>query len=152
MNTKHVVALYGPANVGKSSILRRVLTLLTEAYPTALIQIINPRGVEIAITIEVDITVVIQINGTSVGIESQGDPNSRLLESLELFKEAKCSIIACATRTRGRTVEAVNSLCPEFTLTWHRKQSEPQASLRDQGDHASAQTIFNEIQHALNNP
>jgi hypothetical protein len=151
MKTKHVFALKGPANVGKSATLKKVFALLKEAYPAAHIQIIKPPGIEITVTIEVDITVIIEINGTSVGIESQGDPNSRLAESINLFKKAKCNIIVCATRTSGGTVTTVENLQPEFTLVWHRKTSEPDANLREQRDGAFAQTIFKQIQNALTN-
>ena len=84
-----------------------------------------------------------------VGIETQGDPNSRLGESLELFKKAKCSIIICATRTRRGTVTAVENLQPEFKVVWHHKTSEPNANLRDQRDSSIAQTMFNEVHNAL---
>ena len=150
MKTKHIFALKGPANVGKSATLKKVFALLRGAYPAAPVQIINPPGIDITVTIEVDITVIIEINGTSVGIESQGDPNSRLPDSIELFKKAKCSIIVCATRTKGGTVTTVENLQPEFTLVWHRKTSEPQANLREQHDGVVAQTIFKQIQNALN--
>lgn len=140
MTTKHVFALYGTANVGKSATLKKVFALLTYAYPGAPVQTINTG---------IDITVIIEISGVLVGIETQGDPNSRLGESLELFKKAKCSIIICATRTRGGTVTAVENLQPEFKVVWHHKTSEPNANLRDQRDSSIAQTIFNEVQNAL---
>jgi hypothetical protein len=141
MKSKHVIALYGTANVGKSATLRKVFELLTAAYPTAHIQTIHPPGM--------DSTVIIDIDGILVGIESQGDPNSRLAESIELFKKAKCVIIICATRTRGDTVTIVENLKPEFTVVWHHKTSEPQASLREQHDNATAQTVFKDVQNAL---
>ena len=108
MKAKYVFALYGLANVGKSTTLNKVFALLTKAYPTAPVQPLNPPGI--------DITMVIKVNGIFVGIESQGDPNSRLAKSIELFKKANCNIIACATRTKGGTVTTVKNLRPEFTL------------------------------------
>lgn len=151
MKTKQVFALKGPANVGKSTTIKKIFILLKEAYPTALIQIINPPRIDITVTVEVDITVTIEIDETVVGIESQGDPNCRLPESIKHFKKAKCSIIVCATRTSGKTVATVENLQPEFTLNWHRKKPEPQVNLREQRDDAIAQTIFKQIQNALNN-
>jgi hypothetical protein len=140
MTTKRVFALYGTANVGKSATLKKVFALLTDAYPGASVQTINTG---------IDITVIIEINGVLVGIETQGDPNGRLGESLELFKKAKCGIIICATRTTGGTVTAVENLQPEFKVVWHHMTSEPNANLRDQHDSSIAQTIFNEVQNAL---
>jgi len=147
LKTKYVFALYGPANVGKSATLKKVFALLTDAYPTASVQTLDRPGMDITVTI--DITVIIEINGILVGIESQGDPNGRLAESIELFKKAKCGIIVCATRTSGSTVTIVKNLQPEFTLVWTRKTSEPQANLRERRDDAIAQIIFNQIQNAL---
>jgi hypothetical protein len=141
MKAKHVFALYGTANVGKSATLKKVFALLTDAYPTAPVQNIHPPGI--------DITVVIEIDGIFVGIESQGDPNGRLAESIELFKKVKCIIIICATRTRGGTVTTIENLQPEFTLVWHHKTSEPQVNLRARHDDVIAQTIFDQVQNAL---
>ena len=45
----------------------------------------------------IDVKAIMDINGHKVGIESQGDPNGRLKESLSDFVKAKCSIIICAT-------------------------------------------------------
>lgn len=147
MKTKQVFALKGPANVGKSATLKKVFALLTNAYPSAPVQMLNPPGI--------DMTAIIEINGIFVGLESCGDPppyHRRLIESIELFKKAKCIIIICATRTSGVSVTTVKNLEPEFKLTWHLKTSEPQANLRDQRDDVIAQTIFKKIQNALTNP
>jgi hypothetical protein len=145
MKAKHVFALYGRPNVGKSATLKNVFALLTDAYPTAPVRNIRPPGIDIT----VDITVVIEINGIFVGIESGGDPGGGLAESIELFKGNKCSIIICATRTHGGTVTAVKNLQPEFTLVWYHKTSEPQANLQARHDNADAQAIFDQVQNAL---
>jgi hypothetical protein len=143
MKTKHIIALKGTANVGKSTTIRKVFALLKEAYPTAHIQIINPPGIEITVTIKIDITVIIGIDGTSVGIESCGDPppnHTRLIESIEQFKKTKCSIIVCATRTSGVSVNTVENnqnsrslgiprnrnqktCASSVTMRWQRKSS-----------------------------
>lgn len=141
MKAKSVFALYGPANVGKSTTIKRVFALLTDAFPTAPVQTLNSPGV--------DITVIIEINGISIGIESQGDPNSRLGESVEHFKSALCSIIVCATRTSGGTVNIVKSLHPDFTIVWHRKTSASQLHTPTQHDDAIALTIFDQIRNAI---
>jgi hypothetical protein len=142
MKAKHIFALFGSANVGKSTTIRKVFALLTEAYPAAPVQTLNPPGV--------DITVIIEINGKFIGIESQGDPNSRLSVSIELFKKAKCSIIVCATRNWGGTVDTVEYLQPDFTIVWHHKKSEQQPNLQEQRNDEIAQIVFKAVQNALN--
>ncbi len=144
---KYAFALYGKANVGKSNTLKKLFVLLTEAYPNAPVEYIH--GSQINITVIIDITVIIEIDGIRVGIESQGDPSSRLPESIERFKKDKCSIIICATRTRGGTVTTVEKLQPEFTLDWIPKTSEPQPHLQPQHDNAVAQIIFTKLHNAL---
>jgi|ERR1035437_6533829 GTPase SAR1 family protein len=131
---KQVLGLYGTANAGKSTTLRKLYELLTKAYPAAHIEIIHP--------VRVDFTVIIEIDGVLIGIESQGDPGSRLAESIELFKKRGCVIIVCTTRTRGSTVVIVEALQPEFTITWHHK-------IAGEDDSKMAQTIFKQIQDAL---
>jgi hypothetical protein len=134
MKSKNVFALYGTANAGKSTTLRKLYELLTKAYPAAHIQIIHPVGV--------DFTVIIEIDGVLIGIESQGDPGSRLAVSIELFAKRGCFVIVCATRTRGGTVAIVEALKPEFAITWHRK-------VAGEEDDKMAQTILSQIRDAL---
>ena len=131
---KQVIALYGTANSGKSTTLRKLFELLQRAYPKARIGIIHPVGV--------DFTVIIEIDGVLIGIESQGDPISRLDVSIELFRKRGCFIIVCTTRTKGRTVAIVEALQPEFAITWHRK-------IAGEDDDKMAQTILRQIGDAL---
>jgi hypothetical protein len=55
------------------------------------------------------------VKGKKIGIESQGDPNSRLEQSLKDFVNAGCDIIFCACRTSGMTVQWINSHKPKYT-------------------------------------
>lgn len=131
---KQVLALYGTANAGKSTTLRKLFELLKQGYPAAHMDIINPVGV--------DFTVIIEIDGVLMGIESQGDPGSRISVSIELFKKRGCVIIVCTTRTRGGTVAIVDALQPEFAITWHHK-------VAGEDDDEMAQTILKQIRDAL---
>ena len=131
---KQIIALYGTANSGKSTTLRKLYDLLIKAYPKAHIEIIHPVGV--------DFTVIIEIDGVLIGIESQGDPGSRLDDSIKIFKKRGCVIIVCCTRTRGSTVVIVEALRPEFTITWHHK-------IAGQDDDKMAQTILKQIRDAI---
>ncbi|UTW47126.1 ATP-binding protein [Bacterioplanoides sp. SCSIO 12839] len=90
-----VIALFGPGNSGKTSTLRIVhQQLLKMDFDT----------MEKYHKSHVDIREIFIIDGVKVGLETQGDPYSRLAESLELFKKIGCKIIICASRTRGSTV------------------------------------------------
>ena len=74
--TKKVFALRGIANVGKSDTVKKAYNLLTSKYKNST----NEHE-----KLGVDIRSVLTINGAKIGIESQGDPNGRLEESLSFY-------------------------------------------------------------------
>lgn len=98
-----IFALQGMSNSGKTSTLIQLDQEIQNKYPNA-VRTIHIHRKDICISYE------IIVNGSiiKVGIESQGDPNSRLKDSLELFKKIGCAIIFCACRTRGMTVDWIN--------------------------------------------
>lgn len=105
----YLFALQGPGRCGKSDSLIRLFHALKTKYPSAPIQVLH-NGTN-------DISVIMSgIKGLVVGIESQGDPNSRLQQSLPAFVAAKCDIIFCACRTSGMTVGWVNSLSSSYNV------------------------------------
>lgn len=133
---KTLIALYGTGNTGKSVTLKKVYALLKAKYPNA------PVRHEI---IDHDVRAIIDIKGLKLGIESQGDPNSRLFESLPLFVREQCVIIICATRTRGGTVHAVEKLGSQFDIRWRSKLREPHTARHEQSNKAASLDIFKEI-------
>ena len=100
---KTVIANWGHSNQGKSTVVKLLAQALLKKYPNA---ITDPVKVDFS----VDIKCVITIGKIKVGFESQGDPNSRLFESIKDFATLECDIIVCSTRTSGRTVTAVNQI------------------------------------------
>jgi ABC-type dipeptide/oligopeptide/nickel transport system ATPase component len=113
VSLKNVFALRGTSKTGKSQTIRTVVEMLTENHPEA--------STEHNHTTKVDTRVVLTINGRKIGIES------RLInDSLDLFVDARCDVIVCATRTSGATVNAVNAL-QGFDIHWveQPKKSQP---------------------------
>ena len=110
---KTIIANWGHALQGKSETVKGIAKKILNDYPEA---ISNP----IQINYSGDIKVVITIGKLKIGIESQGDPNSRLFSSLKEFSELKCDMIICATRTSGKTVHAVRKLSQSdnYELIW----------------------------------
>lgn len=105
----HLFALQGRGNCGKSDTLIRLFYAIQAKYPSATIQALH-SGTQ-------DITVIMRgVNGLVVGIESQGDPNSRLQQSLPTFAVANCDIIFCACRTSGMTAGWVNALATTYSI------------------------------------
>ena len=104
-----IYALQGKKDTGKSTTLKALATTLQTKYPTATVQTIHNGKADIAIIMN-------GVNGFIVGIESQGDPNSRLQKTLDTFVNANCDIIFCACRTRGMTVEWINALSGQYNI------------------------------------
>ena len=105
----HLFALQGPGNYGKSDTLIRLFHALQTKYPFATIHAVHSGTKDIAVIMR-------GVKGLVVGIESQGDPNSRLQQTLPAFAAAKCDIIFCACRTSGMTVGWVNALSATYSI------------------------------------
>lgn len=95
---KLVIANRGSKEQGKTSSIREVFNILDVKYPT---NVYIDYG---------DILATIQIGDVLVGLESQGDPGSRIFDSLKKFVEFGCDVIVCACRSYGATTDAVYAL------------------------------------------
>jgi hypothetical protein len=135
-----VIALSGVAKQGKSSSIKESYELLKQNLT------IDEITHEI---LGADIRAVLTIGRVKIGIESQGDPSSRLFESLKLFTSLGCQIIICATRSRGATVQAVQDLQPVYTITFLNKVGEHSASKQNAANLATAKLIVSHVQNAL---
>ena len=107
---KKVIALKGRRNVGKSQTIRTVDELLRVKYPSARVEHEHRTRAELS--------VVMSIDGVKIGVES----SERIQASLDLFVSLGCDVIICATRTTGKTVNAVNAL-PGYEVVWLQQQS-----------------------------
>ncbi len=107
-------ALQGGSKCGKSETLRNVIQLLTSKYPMATVNILIDGNIDKKV-------VFTNLKGLTVGIETQGDPNFRLKNSLDDFMKRGCNIIFCACRTRGMTVQWVNSLGNNYSIHFTKK-------------------------------
>ena len=104
---KVVIANWGGEKQGKSDSVKRVFYLLKDKYAS---QVFCDRG---------DIKAIVEIKGHKVGIESQGDPGSRLFGSIDDFMAEGCVIIVCACRSWGKTAAKVASLKEEgYEVIW----------------------------------
>lgn len=95
---KLVIANKGKAGCGKSSSIKEVFNKLIATYPY---KIFIKDG---------DIKATITIENVLVGIESQGDPNSRMIQSMNDFVSMGCQIIVAACRTSGETCNKIIEL------------------------------------------
>lgn len=93
-----VIANKGKAECGKSSSIKEAFNKLIAIYPY---NILIEDG---------DIKAIITIGNVLVGIESQGDPNSRMMQSMNDFVSMGCQIIVAACRTSGETCNKIIEL------------------------------------------
>lgn len=110
---KKVFALKGRRNLGKNQTIRTVDELLRAKYPTATVEHEHRTKAELR--------VVLSINGVKIGVESTGGNSERMQSSFDLFVSHGCDVIICATRTTGKTVNAVNTL-REYEVVWLEQQ------------------------------
>jgi len=139
MSYNKIIALEGKGNSGKTATIRCVFELLKQRASSEP-EVLKNDG---------DIKAILIINSTKIGIESQGDPKSRLEESLKDFADAKCQIIVCATRTRGMTVDWVNAL-PGYSVEWVKQSYFGDKPDQDKNNEAKAQEIAAKVLKAVN--
>lgn len=106
---KTIIALQGKANQGKTTTIRRLADLIREEFSNAQY---NPEK----LPTKGDIWVIITIGKIKIGIESQGDPGSRIIthNTLDGLAINECDIIICASRTSGETVRVVERVAKEY--------------------------------------
>jgi len=139
---RKIFALKGVGNVGKTQTIKKAYELIIDKYPNAKQElVINGPGIEIRS--------IITIKGVKIGIESQGDPNSRLVESIDLFVKEKCRVIICATRTSGATVEAVKKLQPDYKVVWFERPVINDVSDRNQSNQDMVNKLVSETERLI---
>ena len=111
MTHKIVIANSKMAQSGKSTSIRYVFEILSERYKAGVHVLLPTTGYNK----KEDVKAIIEIpqadgHIVKVGIESQGDPNSRQNKSIDDFINAGCEIILVACRTRGKTVNKIEWL------------------------------------------
>ena len=138
---KLVIANNGAGNKGKSSSIKNFFDKLQSKYPNEVITC--KKGEEIKATL--------RINNIMIGIESEGDPNSRIFDSLDDFVEDNCDIIVVACRTRGGTYDKVKSLENEgYKIKWLSNERSTDKSKHDELNDQYAEKIFNMIEDIIN--
>lgn len=97
---KTILCLFGPANTGKTSTIRRVDEIL-QSYGAKLIKVLFDEN---------DIGKEYLFGAHKVGILSLGDPGSAQSEHLNQLAVDECEVIICASRSKGATCDAVSKI------------------------------------------
>lgn len=138
-----IIAIWHAENKGKTATIREIANTLLEMFPDLILVSANPETVPIT----GDFRLVVEINGTIIGLESQGDPSTNLVGRLvELVEDFNCDIIYCTTRTRGETVIAVDTVASEFDYNVIWTSTYQTASNHQQMNNLKARHLINLIQ------
>jgi hypothetical protein len=161
MFNKTVIANKGLSEQGKSASIKlatqEILKKFNNAvYQAYLVDIKEKTITKSDLNNKGDITVIIEIDGIKIGIESQGDPQSRIFLSLPFFVQNECDIIICACRNRGDTVWEVEKLHDNnnYDIIWvanprsWQKRSEEQCAFMNK---LFADQALNLIEGIINN-
>lgn len=100
---KTIILIKGNSKSGKSEVIREVFNIINTG-----------KTFKVHIIDKVDVKAEGFYQNINIGIESQGDPNSRQGQSLKEFANNSCDIIICASRTRGETYENVISISKHY--------------------------------------
>lgn len=102
-----------PGDVGKSRCIKAIFHVLKNRWENGEIDL----GYKVLkgsdkFENKQDLKVLIEYCGVKIGLESQGDPGSRLVNSIEEFiKTYESEIIICACRTKGKDARTIKRLC-----------------------------------------
>ena len=137
---KKVFALRGPSKTGKTQTNRTFDELLRAKFPGAIVEHEHRSPAELR--------AVLSIDGVKIGIETTGENIKRINESFDLFVKLGCELIICATRTKGQTVAAVESL-PGYEAVWFERRAEADPVARLFSNIAMARQLVDETEKAL---
>ena len=106
MSKKFIIVNWGKASVGKTPSLRKVFDILSEKYPTNILEERNGK----------DIKAIVSIGECKIGIETQGDPKPYFVtaKSMADFRQEGCRIVVAACRTSGDTWNAVYEMETQY--------------------------------------
>ncbi|HKY28430.1 MAG TPA: hypothetical protein VJM12_10880, partial [Pyrinomonadaceae bacterium] len=114
--------------------------LLREKFPGAIVEHEHRSPAELR--------EVLSINGAKIGIETTGENIKRINGSFDLFMNLGCELIICATRTKGQTVAAVESL-PGYEVVWFERRAQSDPVERLFSNIAIARELVEEVEEAL---
>jgi hypothetical protein len=104
---KTIIAIWNASNKGKSQTLKELAGLLISAFPKHVIHFQKPSPY----TGAADFRLIIEVNGKIIAIETKGDPGTGLQDRLiDIHTTYNPDIILCSCRTRGETVNAIDSI------------------------------------------
>lgn len=129
MNT--ILAIWNAGGKGKSTTILELANRILVQFPNYTL-VYSSKNTN---NLSVDFTLIIEINGKSIVLLSQGDPGTELEKRLEdIANKYSPYLIICSCRTRGETVQAINKIANRnqfdkiWTSTYETTHSQPLAN------------------------
>ena len=112
---KQMIALSGAANTGKSTALREMCRRFLKDGASDIAWVDGKQ-----LSGDQDIAVILTYKNVKIGIYSLGDVwcGPAITEHLDLYKKRGCTLILCASRTRGETCQTINAFSNEYDISW----------------------------------
>ncbi len=130
---KHIIGLWGSAGTGKTPTMHKVFRLLQKNY--------SKYSVVFESDARYDVKGVFFIGNAKIGVEGQGDPNSRQQNSIAEFASIGCDIIITSSRTFGMTVDAIDRFGGMYKITWEERKYEYNENLHEAINQAQAEDL-----------
>ncbi len=112
---KHIIGLYGSGYTGKTPTMKKVFRTLQTKYPK--------HAVVIESATRYDAKGIFFIGNAKVGIEGQGDPNSRQQVSIPEFVSIGCDVILVACHNFGMTVDIIDRFEDKYKIDWRARMT-----------------------------
>lgn len=115
---KKIIGLYGRANCGKSSTLKKLIQIFEECP--------NAHKEEKFEEFNGDFRITFTFKDKCVCVATGGDDKSIIEENCNYFKNNKFDIAISATRAAGGTCDSLNDFATEHNgkMIWHKKYIE----------------------------
>ena len=133
---KKIIALWGRADIGKTTTLNYLIRLLDKSKE------------EEERPLNKDRRVVISYGNKKIAVTTLGDNIEEIDINIDFFEKNDCDILVTATRTRGKTVDTINKYCKEnkAEVIWIKKEiSETSAHLINQKQAKDIQTMIDKL-------
>ncbi len=132
-----IIGLYGKGSCGKTATLNFLIDLLTVATTSCPMPTPHTGDRKETFT----------YNDKVISICTDGDYEEILEENISYFNKQKCDIVITATRTRGKTCDALNTFASKnkiSTVDWIKKSYDAK-KLEEKMNLQTARDIFNQL-------
>ena len=138
---KNLICVRGAGDTGKTTALRKIMSVLIEKGATV-VEWIEPTNCDER-TVNGDFTAILEYKSLKIGFKTQCDPTfeERVIQAIKQFIEVDCDLVLCASRTRGGTCAAVAMFDEAYDINWFSTK---------QGSYIDQNALWNAVENTIN--